>query len=158
MRKGRLGVVLWLYPVAAFVAVIARAPWVCAAILAFTLAFEQDEWAVRQCIQALGLSLVTKFAMAAVTWVASLFAIPFISGFFAAAGGIVSALIYLAALIASLLAILRVIKDQEADLMPFSELAYRVYGKTRPRPLPGQAPGYYAPQENGEEPKEPKDE
>ena len=45
-----------------------------------------------------------------------------------------------------IVAIVRVLKDQEADLPGFSALAYRAFGKQKPRPVfPGQMPPPYTP-------------
>ena len=52
---------------------------------------------------------------------------------------LVTNLVYLAAIVLSIVAIVRVLKDQEADLPGFSALAYRAFGKQKPRPVfPGR--------------------
>ena len=43
-------------------------------------------------------------------------------------------------------AILRVARDQEADLPVLSGLAYRAYGKRKPQPMPGPYQAPYPPQ------------
>ena len=58
--------------------------------------------------------------------------------FLSTAFGTLSALVYLAAIITSMVAITRVMKDQEASLPGLDRLAYRAYGKQKPRPMPGQ--------------------
>ena len=59
MRKGKLGVVVCLYPILGFVCVILNRPLLCALIFGFVLVAERDEWAGRQTLQALGLSAIT---------------------------------------------------------------------------------------------------
>ena len=54
MRKGKLGVVVCLYPILGFVCVILNQPLLCALIFGFVLVAERDEWAGRQCLQARG--------------------------------------------------------------------------------------------------------
>ena len=63
--------------------------------------------------------------------------------FLSTAFGTLSALVYLAAIITSMVAITRVMKDQEASLPGLDRLAYRAYGKQKPRPMPGQYPPPY---------------
>lgn len=58
MRKGKLGVVVCLYPILGFVCVILNQPLLCALIFGFVLVAERDEWAGRQCLQAVGLSAI----------------------------------------------------------------------------------------------------
>ena len=45
MRKGKLGVVVCLYPILGFVCVILNQPFLCALIFGFVLVAERDEWA-----------------------------------------------------------------------------------------------------------------
>lgn len=143
MRKGRFGIVLCLYPILAFAGVILNQPIICALIFGFTLLAERDEWAGRQTLQALILSAVTAVIRKVLMYVAGLF--PAYSGiglfeFFSIALNVISAIIYLLAIVVSVLAIIRVMKDQEADLPVLSGLAYRAYGKRKPQPMPGQYP------------------
>ena len=141
MRKGKLGLVLCLYPILAFACVIVSQPLLCALIFAFVLLAERDEWTGRQTLQALILSAVTALVRELLVYGASLF--PPYSGFFqmvSVALGALSALVYLAAIILSILAILRVMKDQEAGLPLLSGLAYKAYGKRKPQPMSGQYP------------------
>lgn len=138
MRKGKLGLVLCLYPILAFACVIVSQPLLCALIFAFVLLAERDEWTGRQTLQALILSAVTALVRELLVYGASLF--PPYSGFFqmvSVALGALSALVYLVAIILSILAILRVMKDQEAGLPLLSGLAYKAYGKRKPQPMPG---------------------
>lgn len=147
MRKGKLGLVLCLYPILAFACVIVSQPLLCALIFAFVLLAERDEWTGRQTLQALILSAVTALVRELLVYGASLF--PPYSGFFqmvSVALGALSALVYLAAIILSILAILRVMKDQEAGLPLLSGLAYKAYGKRKPQPMPGQYPPPYGAQ------------
>ena len=137
MRKGKLGLVLCLYPILAFACVIVSQPLLCALIFAFVLLAERDEWTGRQTLQALILSAVTALVRELLVYGASLF--PPYSGFFqmvSVALGALSALVYLAAIILSILAILRVMKDQEAGLPLLSGLAYKAYGKRKPQRAP----------------------
>lgn len=148
MRKGKLGVVLCLYPIVGFLCVLFHLPVVCALIFGFVLAAERDEWAGRQSLQALGLSAVSTALEQLLRAVGNLFP-SYYSGFFAflsVAFGVLAVLVYLIAIILSIAAILRVARDQEADLPVLSGLAYRAYGKRKPQPMPGPYQAPYPPQ------------
>ena len=137
MRKGKLGVVVCLYPILGFVCVILNQPLLCALIFGFVLVAERDEWAGRQCLQAVELSAIAVYSV-------NLF--PVYIDFFhflSTAFGTLSALVYLAAIITSMVAMVRLSRDREADLPGLSGLAYRAYGKQKPRPMPGQYPPPY---------------
>ena len=139
MRKGKLGVVVCLYPILGFVCVILNQPLLCALIFGFVLVAERDEWAGRQTLQALGLSAIAVVLRELLVYSVNLF--PVYIDFFhflSTAFGCLSALVYLAAIITSIVAITRVMKDQEASLPGLDRLAYRAYGKQKPRPMPGQ--------------------
>lgn len=139
MRKGRFGIVLCVYPILAFIGVILNQPIICALAFGVALLAERDEWAGRQTLQALALSLVTYIFRWFVRFVITRMDIGFILALFGAA----SAMIYLLAIVASVWAILRVMRDREADLPLLADLAYRAYGKRKPRPQP--MPGQYPP-------------
>ena len=144
MRKGKLGVVVCLYPILGFVCVILNQPLLCALIFGFVLVAERDEWAGRQCLQAVGLSAIAVVLRELLVYSVNLF--PVYIDFFhflSTAFGTLSALVYLAAIITSMVAITRVMKDQEASLPGLDRLAYRAYGKQKPRPMPGQYPPPY---------------
>lgn len=144
MRKGKLGVVVCLYPILGFVFVILNQPLLCALIFGFVLVAERDEWAGRQTLQALGLSAIAVVLRELLVYSVNLF--PVYIDFFhflSTAFGTLSALVYLAAIITSMVAITRVMKDQEASLPGLDRLAYRAYGKQKPRPMPGQYPPPY---------------
>lgn len=154
MRKGTFGVVLCLYPILAFAGVILNWPLLCAVCFAFALLVEKDEWAGRQTLQALGLSLIVYGARHLASWGLEL--LPDLSGLHDLAGtalGIFVNLVYLAAIVCSVVAILRVGKDQEADLPGLSELAYRAWGKRKPRPFPTNP--YQPPQPGQPQPGQP---
>ncbi len=155
MRKGKFGIVLYAYPLAAFAAVILKAPWLCTVLLAAAIFVEQDEWASRQTLQAWFLSLIVSFFNDILRNVVSWFSIPFFSNAFSVAATVLSVIVYLGAIILSILAITRVMKEQEADIPLFCELSYKIYGKNRPKPInyappfsaPPQQPPYTPPQQ-----------
>lgn len=147
MKKGSFGLVLCFYPIAAFICVILRQSLLCAVFLALAIFLEKDEWAGRQTVQAWGLSLLVSLFGDAVPWVVSLIPFSFLSNALSIVASVLSAIVYLGAIILSVMSIVRVMKDQEADVPLLSELAYRLYGKAKPAPKPGQYPPPYVPQQ-----------
>lgn len=135
MKKGKFGIVLCFYPIVAFAAVILQAFWLCAVALAVAVFFEKDEWAGRQTLQAVCLAAIFWFFSNAALTLAALVPIPFLSDVVRSAARVLSVIVYLGALVLSILAILRVMKDQEANLPLLSDLAYRVYGKRPAKPV-----------------------
>ena len=61
MKKGKFGIVLCFYPIAAFAAVILNAPIICFALAAAAIFIERDEWAGRQTLQAWMVSALVYF-------------------------------------------------------------------------------------------------
>lgn len=143
MKKGKFGIVLCFYPIAAFAAVILNAPIICFALAAAAIFIERDEWAGRQTLQAWMVSALVYFFDKVARTILSVFHLPFLSGFFSAVSTIVFVLVYLAAILFSILAIIRVSKGGEANVPVFSELAYRVFGAFKPKPV--RTPPPYAP-------------
>lgn len=160
MKKGKFGILLCFYPIAAFAAVILNAPLIAAALAAAAIFIEKDEWTGRQTLQACMAALLVSFFRGLSLAAGRLPYIPVLSSVLSAAASILSFLVYLAAIILSILCILRVAKDEEANFPLLSSLAYRVYGKVRPKPAPVQytyqpvqQPGAYPyPAPNGDAP------
>mgnify|MGYP003266981225 CR=1 FL=1 len=141
MRKGKFGVVLCLYPIVGFACVILNQPLLCAAVFALALIAERDPWAGRQTLQAFALSAVTAVLRSVLAFVVQLFPGDYYSWgvlrYLSVALGALSALVYLLAIVISVLAITRVMKDREAGLPLLSDLAYWAFGLRKPRPAPG---------------------
>ncbi|NBJ90891.1 hypothetical protein [Acutalibacter sp. 1XD8-36] len=145
MRKGKFGIVLCFYPIAAFAAVILNSPLICAALTAVAVFLEKDDWTGRQTVQAWMASAVVYFVSHMAAWLDMIY-IPYISGFLSLVSSVIFVLIYIAAIIFSVLSIIRVRKDEEANFPLLSELAYRIYGQRKPKPVvpPMQYPSPYS--------------
>lgn len=152
MRKGKFGVVLCLYPLLGFAAVILDQPLLCAAIFGFVVLAERDPWAGRQTLQALLLSMVVSgLRNVLVLGVNSLPTYLRFFYFLSLAASVVSGLIFLAGIVISIVAMVRVAREKEANLPLLAELAYRAYGQRRPAPQPPM-PGQYPPPYGGQPP------
>lgn len=53
MQKGKFGFYLWLYPFISLWTILTGSPLGCLLIAGFVIAVEQDEWTIKQCLQAL---------------------------------------------------------------------------------------------------------
>ncbi len=132
MTKGKYGIALWFYAALAFVLILLNQPWLCALLLAFVAVTENNEWLTKQVIQALSLSLVASILQGFIGWIDSsisqmLKLLPLnlsivnniLNGFF----GFVDGLISVAVLVFVVLALIKVVKEQDAKLPGFSQLA-----------------------------------
>lgn len=140
MKKGKYGLALAFYPIAAFAGVILKQPILCAVMFVLAIFFEKDEWAGRQTLQALCLSVLLWFFSDILPWGASLCPIPVVKQVVQVGATILHILIYLAAILLSIFGILRVMKEQEADIPLLSDLSYRAFGGKKPRELPTVPP------------------
>lgn len=135
MKKGKFGIVLCFYPIAAFAAVILNSPLICLLIAMAAIFIEKDEWAGRQTLQACMASFVV-FFFRQLSELAQLFPyVPFFSSLIQVVATVLCVLVYLAAIVFSVLAVIRVRRDAEANIPLLSELAYHIYGQNKPKPV-----------------------
>ena len=149
MRKGKFDLALAFYPIAALICVIIKQPVLCALVTGLAIFVEKDEWAGRQSLQALFLGIFLWIFSDFLPWAASLCPIPLIKQVVQTGATVLHVLVYLAAILLSIFGILRLMKEQEADFPLLSDLAYRAYGKAKPKALP-TIPGT-----NDQQPKDP---
>jgi len=159
LKKGKFGLRLAFYAVLAFVLALLKQPLLCGLLLGFVIFAEDDGWAVRQVLQGFMLSLVSTFAVDTVFSLASL-VVPTSFGFFYdfvfGVLRVISCLVYAGVLVLSIMAILRVCRDQDANLPLLSNLSYHAFGEQKPpkpvnhpvwpqqqpmQPYPPQQPG-----------------
>ena len=139
MKKGKFGIVLCFYPIAAFAAAILQAPLIAAIIAAAAIFIERDEWTGRQSLQAWMLSLIITFFFN-IKNLCNYFPIPFFTTILNLVTTILYVFVCLAGILLSILGITRVMKDSEANIPLLADIAYRVYGKRRPHPAPTNVP------------------
>lgn len=151
MKQGKFGLRLAFYAILAFVLALLNQPLLCGLLLGFVLLAEGDQWAARQVLQGFMLSLVVFFFMdIAFTFTGLIpFRFGFLFDFITGAQRVVSLLAYAASVVFAILGIVRVSRDQEANLPFFSNLAYRAFGQKKPQPVKQVYPpqGYAPPQQ-----------
>lgn len=141
MKQGKFGLCLAFYAVLAFVLALLKQPLLCGLLLGFVLLAEGDRWAVRQVLQGFILSLVSTFFLETTYTLVSIL-VPHSFGFFYdfvyGVLRVVSVLVYAGLLVLCVMAILRVCRDQDANIPLLSSLAYRAFGEQKPRPVKQQ--------------------
>lgn len=151
MKQGKFGLRLAFYAILAFVLALLKQPLLCGLLLGFVLLAEEDQWAARQVLQGFMLSLVVFFFMDIAFAFSSLISIHpnFFSSFLTGVQWVVSLLAYVACAVFAILGIVRVSRDQEANLPFFSNLAFQAFGQKKPQPVKQVYPpqGYAPPQQ-----------
>ena len=141
MKQGKFGLCLAFYAVLAFVLALLKQPLLCGLLRGFVLLAEGDKWTVRQVLQGFILSLASTFFLETAYTLVS-FIVPHSIGFFYdfiyGVFRIVSVLAYVGLLVLCVIAILRVCRDQDANIPLLSGLAYRILGEQKPRPVKQQ--------------------
>ena len=128
MRKGKFNIVLSFYAVVAFVLAILGQVLLCGLLLGFVIAAERDEWAVRQCMQAFFLSIVSGIA-GVIQSVMSVFNIvPVLNWLTSGITSFVVGVIYLVVLIFAIIGLVHVCKGQDARIPWLTTLAGKAYG------------------------------
>ena len=145
MTKGKFGIYLWFYAVAAFILTFLGQPLLCGLLLGFVIAAEKNEWLTRQVIQAFFLSLFVSVLNKLIGIVSiPLGRLPFgVGSVFDTIFGIVDSVISIVVLIFVIIALLKVAKGQEAGLPGLSTLANKAFGIVEKKvyaPMPPQAP------------------
>lgn len=145
LKQGKFGICLAFYAILAFVLALLQQPLLCGALLAFVLLAEGDRWAVRQVLQGFMLSLIVSFFSNITYMVGSFVSLPFNLlfgwdhyGFHDAVQRVFSFIVYVGALVLAVMAVLRLCREQEANVPLLSNLAYRIMGEQKPRPVKQQ--------------------
>lgn len=145
LKQGKFGLCLAFYAILAFVLALLQQPLLCGALLAFVLLAEGDRWTVRQVLQGFMLSLIVNFFSNITYMVGSFVSLPFnlLFGwdhysFHDAVQRAFSFIVYVGALVLAVMAVLRLCREQEANVPLLSNLAYRIMGEQKPRPVKQQ--------------------
>lgn len=166
MRKGKFGVVLALYAVAAYMlAAFNESLIALLGITLFVIAVEKDEWASKQCLQALGIcslrwmiSKAVYFVKLPFSWIDSY--VEYDSGYhkffniYSNIFGYVTEILFIIIFILLISAVLKAAKQQDAKLPIVSAFADWAFGVVAPKaptpaaPVQNAAPTPAAPVQN----------
>lgn len=148
MRKGNIGISLNFYPVVAFVLAIFGQWLMCLLVLGLAMVLEKDEWTTRQCMQAFFLGLIAfvsnviwGFVNQLITFVDRCLSFDRLaetpSTFYAVMrliAQVCEIAILVVVFIFALMAIVKVMRGQEANTPLVSKWAYKAYGYVQPAP------------------------
>lgn len=130
MTKGKFGLSLVAVAVIAFAFAVLRQPMLVLLVCGFALLAEKDEWLNRQAIQALFLTIAYYLVDLVLDWIfgglARFFGWVKLYGVVSAmstVGSILNDILYLALIVFSVIAILRVVRGKDADLPFISKMA-----------------------------------
>lgn len=140
MEKGKFGVRLAFYAVAAFV--FAMLGWYLALVLlaGVVIVGEQNEWAGRQVIEAFVLLLAAEIINSVLGLFSIVGYIPIIGSIWYKVIGVFGDLLRIAVYVFSIIAIVKVAKGKEAGVPLADKFADWVYGKVVPKPVAPAAP------------------
>lgn len=139
MEKGKYGIKLAFYGVAAFV--LAFMGWTTGLflLLGAVLFVEKDEWATRQVLQAIILYVVSSLVSSLLSLLDVVTYIPFVSSIWYTFKDIVYELVDIAVLVFAILAIVKNLKGEDAKLPVISMVSDWAYGIVRSKPVKAQA-------------------
>ena len=127
MQKGKFGVCLWFYAVLAFVLAFLGQTLLCGLLLGFVILAEKNEWLSKQVMQAFFLTLAS--LVGSVLDILNVFrSIPFVGTAVSVVFNGITGLVSLIILVFCIIAITKVVKEQDAGLPLVSKLANRAFG------------------------------
>ncbi len=128
MTKGKYGIVLGFYAALGFILAVFGQTLLCGLLLGFVVVTEKNDWLTKQVLQAFFLVLF----LSAISYLLGFFYvfdnIPLLSKAITIFTDVISRAVDLLVLIFSVIGIVKVIKEQEANIPLLSPLASRVLG------------------------------
>lgn len=151
MKKSTFGFYLWFYPALALVLAMLGQTLLCALLLGFVLLVEKEEWAARQTLQALLLSLFGSIVGLAVELAGVISYLPLVGHALRVSLDLLDTFAGLLVVIFGVVGICNVCKGKEAGIPLFAALADKVYGRVKEKPVYAQPP-YQAYQQSQQPP------
>lgn len=137
MEKGKYGIRLSFYAVAAFILVILGGYTIPLFLLAGAVIFvEKDEWASRQVIEAICLQVVVGIVNAFFDLFSFIYKIPFVGTAWGTIISVIDTLVSIAILVFAIIALIKVAKGKEAGIPLADKFANWAYGKIVVQPQP----------------------
>lgn len=128
MQKGKFGVCLWFYAVLAFVLAFLGQTLLCGLLLGFVILAEKNEWLSKQVMQAFFLTLASSLVGSVLDILNVFRSIPFVGTAVSVVFNGITGLVSLIILVFCIIAITKVVKEQDAGLPLVSKLANRAFG------------------------------
>lgn len=140
MEKGNFGIRLCVYTVLAFILAYLGSSTLLFLIAGVVLIGEKNEWAFRQVVQAIVLCYVGTLVSRFFNIFDFIGSIPFVGAAWNVIVGVIEGLIDLAVLVFIILAIVRNLKGQDANIPLAKNIANWVYGVANPKKVKVAAP------------------
>ena len=140
MEKGNFGIRLCVYTVLAFMLAYLGSTTLLFLIAGVVLIGEKNEWAFRQVVQAIVLCYVGTLVSRFFNIFDFIGSIPFVGAAWNVIVGIIEGLVDLAVLVFIILAIVRNLKGQDANIPVAKNIANWVYGVANPKKVKAAAP------------------
>lgn len=150
MEKGKLGIRLSFYAVAAFILAFLGYSTVLALLAGFVLIVEKNEWASRQVIQAFFLCIFADIVNGILNIFDFLYQIPLMGSVWGTAISVIDGIVSLVVLIFCIMALVNTAKGNEANVPGLNGLANWAYGIVAPKVNQAQQAYYGQQQFNGQ--------
>ena len=151
MEKGKLGIRLSFYAVAAFILAFLGYSTVLALLAGFVLIVEKNEWASRQVIQAFFLCIFANIVDGILGIFDFLYQIPLMGSVWGTAISVIDGIVSLVVLIFCIMALVNTAKGNEANVPGLNGLANWAYGIVAPKVNQAQQAYYGQQQFNGQQ-------
>lgn len=140
MEKGNYGIRLCVYTVLAFMLAYLGSTTLLFLIAGVVLIGEKNEWAFRQVVQAIVLCYVGTIVSRFFGLFSFIGSIPFVGSAWYTVVNIINGLVDLAVLVFAIVAIIKNLKGQDADIPVAKNVANWVYGVVTPKKVKVAAP------------------
>lgn len=140
MEKGNFGIRLCVYTVLAFMLAYFGSTTLLFLIAGVVLIGEKNEWAFRQVVQAIVLCYVGSIVSRFFNLFDFIGSIPFVGSAWNVIVGIIESLVDLAVLVFAIVAIIKNLKGQDADIPVAKNIADWAYGVVTPKKVKVAAP------------------
>lgn len=144
MQKGKFGFRLWVYPVAAILLVIFDQSLAATLVVAFGIAAEKNDWVSHQLLQVFFFGIfaaVKDVIVRIVNWAFSgLYSIPYLGTAMNVVADVIEAGLSITLLVFLIIALVRVVKGQDAKLPGAAAIANHAFGIAPVKPQYPQAP------------------
>ena len=143
MQKGKYGVCLWFYALVAFILAFLGQVLLGGLLLGFVIVAEKNEWLTRQVIQAFFLTIIVSVINAVLDLLNIFGNVPIVGTAIGVVFNVISTIVSIVVLVFVIIAMVKVVKGQEANMPLLSKLANRAYGIIEKKVYTQAAPANY---------------
>lgn len=128
MQKGKYGICLWFYALVAFILAFLGQILLGGLLLGFVIVTEKNEWLTRQVIQAFFLSIIVSVINTVLDLLNIFGNVPIVGSIIGVVFNVISTIISIVVLVFVIIAMVKVVKGQEANMPLLNKLANSAYG------------------------------